>query len=200
VPVLGIVGSEELGADLRRGRLGDVPFLAVQRSHRRDVAEPVFGSPPETAAAIEDFATDAARRAIDRRVPSPEGRIQLEASLLNGDEVVDAMVGAGWARTTRTSFAIHADAWRSPDERIDEAIQAAIGAAWVPYSFCFDGLDPSSEESALAYPADQLADLDAVLRSWTTKDSPEWFEPADADGPLEGLDWLQDGGAGMRSD
>ena len=71
VPVLGIVGSEELGADLRDGSLRDVPFLAVQRSRARDAAEPVFGSPAETATAIEDFAKEAARRATDRRVPTP---------------------------------------------------------------------------------------------------------------------------------
>ena len=94
---------------------------------------------------------------------------------------------------------IDADAWRSADERIDDAILAALGAAWIPYSFCFEGLDPSSEESALAYPADQLAAVDAVIRSWTTRDSPEWFEPADADGPLEGLDWLDEKGSTVRS-
>ncbi len=194
VPVFGIVGSEELGADLREGRLRDVPFLAVQRSEARDTAAPVFGSPAETAAAIEDFATDAARRATDRRAAAPDGPIRLETSLLNAEHVVVAMTEAGWARTTRTAFAIESDTWRSADERIDNAIWAAAGAAWEPYSFCFDGLDPSSRESALAYPADRLADVDAVLRSWSTKDSPEWFEPADADGPLEGLDWGDAGG------
>ena len=199
VPLLGIVGSEELGTDLSNGSLRDVPFLAVQRSHSRDKAEPVFGSPGETAAAIEDFAKEATRRATDRRVTTPDGPIHLEASLLNGDAVVDAMAEAGWARTGRTSFAIDADAWRSQDERIDNAIWAAVAAAWIPYSFCFDGLDPSSRESALAYPADRLADLTAVLRSWSTKPSPEWFEPADADGDLEGLDLLPERGAGMRS-
>ena len=37
VPVLGIVGSTELGCGTGHGRLADVPFLAVQRSHDRDV-------------------------------------------------------------------------------------------------------------------------------------------------------------------
>ena len=199
VPVLGVVGSEELGTDLRDGTLRGVPFLAVQRSHDRATAEPVFGSPDETAAAIEDFAKEAARRASDQHVPTPDGPIRLEASLLNGDAAVDAMAEAGWAQTSRTSFAIDADAWRSQDERIDNAIWAAVAGAWVPYSFCFDGIDPSTEASALAYPADRLAQLNAVLRSWSTKDSPEWFEPADADGPLEGLDWLEVDGETMRS-
>jgi len=131
---------------------------------------------------------EAARRADDRPTSTPEGAFRLEASLLNGDEVVDALAEAGWTRTSRTSFAIDADAWRTEDERIDDAIHAAIGAAWAPYSFCFDGIDPSSRESALAYPQERFAALDAMLRSWSTKASPEWFEPSDVDGPFEGLD------------
>ena len=47
VPVLGIVGSVELGDE--RGSLGDVPFLGVQRSGNRAMARPVLGSPAETA-------------------------------------------------------------------------------------------------------------------------------------------------------
>ena len=65
VPVLGIVGSAELGAT--RGTLGDVPFLAVQRSRDRAHAEPVYDSAQDTASAIEDFAAAAMRDAASPR-------------------------------------------------------------------------------------------------------------------------------------
>lgn len=195
VPVLGIVGSVELGEDLTAGGLAEVPFLGVQRSRDRASAEPVFGSPGETAAAIEDFTRVAIRHAGDDRPAAPRAPIRLEASLLNGDDASAAMTEAGWMRTGRTSFAIDADSWRSDGESIDDAIQAAVGAAWVPYSFCFEGLDPSSRDTALAYPADRFAKTDALVRSWSAARPPEWFEPSDADGPLEGLDDLPEDSA-----
>jgi D-aminopeptidase len=186
VPLLGIVGSQALGQTL--GSLGDVPFLAVQRSSDRASAAPVFDSPQETASAIEAFAARAARDAGDRRIATPAGPVRLEASLQNGDDAADAMQAGGWTRTGRTSFAIEADGWRGDGEPVDSAIYAAAGAAWTPYASWFAGLDASSEEAALAYPADQFAENDALLRAWSAARLPEWFEPSAADGPWEGLE------------
>jgi D-aminopeptidase len=185
VPVLGIVGSAELGAT--RGTLGDVPFLAVQRSRDRRHVEPIFGSTQETASQIEAFATAAVRDASARRISTPAGPIRLEASIQNGDDAAAAMAEAGWTRTGRTSYATEAPSWRGDGEPINTALLAAIATTWVPYSFLFDGLDATSEETALAYPADQAAHDEAWLQSWAADATPEWFEPSAADGPWEGL-------------
>lgn len=185
VPLLGIVGSAELGAT--RGSLNDVPFLAVQRSRDRGHAEPIFGSPQDTASAIEAFAAAAMRDATHRRIATPAGPIRLEASVQNGDDAAEAMAEADWTRTGRTSFAIEAQSWRGEGEPINAAIGAAIDAAWVPYSFLFDGIDATSAETALAYPADRTAGEEAFLQSWAAEPTPEWFAPSAADGPWEGF-------------
>jgi hypothetical protein len=52
---------------------------------------------------------------------------------------------------------------------------------------CLDGLDATSEETALAYPADQAAHDEAFLNAWAADVTPEWFEPLAADGPWEGF-------------
>jgi D-aminopeptidase len=185
VPVLGMVGSEQLGREL--GSRANVPFLAVQRSDHRAHAEPVFRSPHETAAAIESFAEAAARDAADRRPLTPTGPIRLEASMQIGNDGAGAMTEAGWTRTSRTEFAIEAEAWRGEGERVDNAIHAAAETAWAPYAFWFDGLDPSSEETALAYGGDAWARSDAMLRSWSTDRTSSWFEPSATDGHWEGF-------------
>ena len=134
VPLLGIVGSAALGAT--RGSLADVPFLAVQRSRDRRHAEPIFGSPQDTAAAIEGFAAAAMRDAAARRIATPVGPVYLEASIQNGDDAAEAMAEAGWTRTGRTSFAIGAASWRGDGEPINEAIwqrdRCRVGAIFLP--------------------------------------------------------------------
>ena len=185
VPVLGIVGSQALGDE--RGSLGDVPFLAVQRSVGRDHAEPVLGSPAETAAAIEGFAAAAIREAGARRIATPAGPIRLQASLQNGDDAAPVMADAGWSRLSRTEFVIEAEGWRGEGEVIDTGIYAAAAAAYPPYGFWFDNLDASSQEAAMAFPPDRLARSDAILRSWSADRPPLWFEPSAADEPWEGF-------------
>jgi hypothetical protein len=185
VPVLGIVGSNGLGSEL--GSLGEVPFLAVQRSSGRDHAEPILGTPAQTAEAIEAFAARAAADAPTGPSATPAGPIRLEASLGVGDAMPAVMRDAGWSRTSRTEFVIEADAWRTDDERVDDAIQAAIEAGWPPYAFVFDGLDPTSRETALAFPPERLARSDAMVRGWAAERTPLWFDPSQADRPLEGL-------------
>jgi D-aminopeptidase len=185
VPVLGMVGSETLGDE--RGSLGDVPFLAVQRGTGRTHAEPVFASPADTAAAIEAFAAAALREGPARGIATPAGPIRLEASVQNGDEAAPAMADSGWSRTSKTEFVIEAAAWRDDGERIDEAIHGAAGAAFAPYAHWFEGIDASSQESALGFPPERLADTDAMLRRWAADRPPLWFEPSAADAPWEGF-------------
>ena len=69
VPVLGIVGSEALGATL--GSLADVPFLAVQTGEGRSSARPVHDDPADTAAAIRAFAATAISGADGQRSRTP---------------------------------------------------------------------------------------------------------------------------------
>lgn len=184
VPLLGMVGSEALGADRRF--LSDVPFLTVQRTVDRSHALPVMG-PEETAESIEAFAVTAVRAANERRVTTPSGPIELWASLQNGEDAAPAMESVGWVRRSRTEFVLAAEAWRDDAETIDEGIDAAADAAWKPYTFWFDSLDASSRDTALAYPPEQLARDDELLVSWSADAPPLWFSPDDADRALEGF-------------
>jgi D-aminopeptidase len=185
VPLLGIVGSEALGEE--RGSLADVPFLAVQRGTGRSHAEAIFGSPSETVAAIEAFAASAAKQQRGRPTMTPTGPIWLEASLQNGDDAAPAMANAGWARLSATEFAIESEAWRGEGERIDDGIWQAASAAFAPYVHWFEGLDASSQETALAFPAERLADTDAMLRRWSADRPPLWFDASETDRYWEGF-------------
>jgi D-amino peptidase len=184
VPLLGMVGSEALEAE--RGSLGDVPFLAVQRSRDRATAEPVFATPRATADAIRSFAELAMRNAGQRRSRTPAGPIRLEASLPNAEDAASGLAEAGWQRTSATEFAIEAPGWRGDPETIDDAIWAASEAVWLPYAFWFADLDATSEETALAFPAERLERSDAMLSAWAADQPPEWFDPEMA-GRLEGF-------------
>lgn len=170
VPVLGIVGSTGLGEGL--GSLADVPFLAVQASAGRASARPVFGSPAETAAAIQSFARGVARDSGGRRSRQPRD-VVLEASVQNADAAAAAMSSAGWTRTSRTEFRIEADAWRGDGEPIDNAVSAAAEAAFEPYAHAFEGIDPSTESTGLAFP--RRAETEALLAAWTHDRTVEWI-------------------------
>ena len=184
VPVLGIVGSAGLGAGL--GSLSDVPFLAVQTGAGRASARPVFASPDETAEAIQLFARAAVRDGGGQRSRAPR-RVVLEASVHNADEAAAAMTGAGWSRTSRTEFRIEAGAWRGDCEPIDNAISVAASAAWEPWAFAFEGVDPTSRESGLAFPTTRRAETDDLLTAWTNERTEEWITPESAT-RWEGMD------------
>jgi D-aminopeptidase len=176
-PVLGIVGSEALAAD--RGFLSDVPFLAVQSGESRLTPRPLFSTQEESSSAIRAFARAAARDATRRDLFSP-GEVVLEASVQNGDNAGQALAAAGWTRMGPTEFRIEASEWRTEGDPIDEAIYAAVGAAWEPYSAAFAGLDPSTESSSLAYPRDAFATTDELLRAWHADETVEWITPESA--------------------
>jgi D-amino peptidase len=177
VPVLGIVGSKALESGL--GSLSDVPFLAVQASDGRASAEPVFASPDQTADAIRAFAKAAIKGGGRQRSRQPLN-VVLDASIQNADEAAETMAAAGWTRTQGTEFRIEAPAWRGDGERIDEAILAAANAAWTPYAFSFDGLDPTSRETGLAFPPDRRISTDGWLTAWTNDTTVEWITPESA--------------------
>ena len=185
LPLLGMVGSAELGRVL--GSLDAVPFLAVQRSLDRANALPVHATPEQSRDEITAFAAACYRHAARRTVLSPGGPVRLEASVQNGDEAAPEMQVAGWARLDRTTFVIERETWRADDEAIPAAIDAAAGAAWEPYAFWFDELDPTSEATAMTFPAQRWARSDAMTRAWTADQPRAWFDPGAVDAPLEGL-------------
>ena len=172
VPVLGIVGSAGLGATL--GSLSDVPFLAVQTGDGRASARPVYANPDQTAEAIHGFAKAAIGDGGGQRSRSPRD-VVLEASLQNADDAAEAMTAAGWSRTSRTEFRIEAGAWREEGEPIDQAISAALEPAWQPYAHTFEGLDPTSRESGLAFPSDRRAQTEAFVTAWHGDRTVEWI-------------------------
>ncbi|MBI2781461.1 MAG: M55 family metallopeptidase [Chloroflexi bacterium] len=174
VPVLGIVGSEALGAEL--GFLSDVPFLAVQSGVDRRTPRPMFATQDESAAAIRAFARAAVRDAGKRHGYSPHDLL-LEASIQNSDDAAAPMGAAGWVRTSRTEFRIQATDWRADGEPMDTAIYAAIDAAWAPYSWSLEGLDPSSEASSRSFPRDAFTRTDKVFRSWAGDPMEQWITP-----------------------
>lgn len=184
VPVLGIVGSEGLGAGL--GSLSDVPFLAVQTGDGRGSARPVFAAPDQTAEAIRSFAKAAFAAGGGQRSRAPRG-VMLEASVQNADDAAEAMAAAGWSRTSRTEFRIEAGAWREDGEPIDAAISAAAGATWQPYAWSFEGVDPTTRESGLAFPKARRTATEAWLTAWTNDRTIEWITPESAT-RWEGMD------------
>ena len=169
VPVLGIVGSEALGATL--GSLADVPFLAVQTGEGRSSARPVHDDPADTAAAIRAFAATAISGADGQRSRTPPE--VFEVSIQDADEAGPALAAAGWVRTSKTEFQIGPAAWRD----LSDAWWAANGAVWEPSAFVFDGFDPTSEDTALSWPEDRLNASRAWLEAWATDESPEWITP-----------------------
>jgi D-amino peptidase len=177
VPVLGIVGSA--GLEVGLSSLSDVPFLAVQTGHGRASARPVFASPDQTAEAIQAFAMAAVRDGGAQRSRQPRDVI-LEASVQNADEAALAITAAGWSRTSQTEFRIEASAWRGDGEPIEHAIGAVAEATWKPYAHTFDGLDPTSEASGLAFPVAQRAETEAFLTAWTNDRTVEWITPQSA--------------------
>jgi D-aminopeptidase len=186
VPVLGIVGSAELGADLGApgGTLSEVPFLAVQRSTDRTSARPVFDSPAATAGAIRAFARSAIADAAHRPSVTPTGPIRLESSIQNGVTAAPQLAAKGWRQTSDTEFVIESTSWREPDERIDEAIHGLVDAAIGVYGAWFAGLDPTSEETSLALPSRDL--FDREFRIWAAEATPDWFTPEIAAARWEG--------------
>jgi D-aminopeptidase len=176
-PVLGIVGSEALAAGL--GFLSEVPFLAVQSGESRLTPRPLFSTQEESSSTIRAFARAAAGEAA-RRDPFAPREYVLEASVQNGDDAGEALAAAGWTRMGPTEFRIEASEWRTEADPIDDAIYAAIGAAWQPYAFAFAGLDPSTESSSLAYARDAFTATDELLQAWHIDETVEWITPESA--------------------
>jgi hypothetical protein len=185
IPLLGMVGSFELGE--MRGSLGDVPFLAVQRSTDRAYAQAIHPDPERTSTEIRAFAAAACRDAALRTTPSPRSPVRLEASVQNGGDAARELAAAGWTRLDRTTFMIERGTWRAEDDAIYHAIDAAWAATWVPYESWFDGLDATSERTALAFPPERRARSVAMTYAWVADLPPLWFDPAAVDAPFEGL-------------
>ena len=91
---------------------------------------------------------------------------------------------------SRTEFRVEAGAWREDGEAIDEAISAAMAAAWQPYTSLLEGIDPTSRESGLAFLPAQLAETEAWLTAWADDSTIEWITPGSPN-RREGIDVRQ---------
>ena len=171
VPLLGITGNDAHSETL--GSLAGTPYLVVQRSEGRASMTPVFDDPARGLDEIRSFAESCVRSASSRPpvVAPSDGRF--EASLPNGDEVVDTMTASGWERVGEVEFAMDVEEWSTTREPIASAMNAAL-APFMPYwlgSF-------SDAAAAAAVDPKKLAVLEAIFDAWASEPQPEWYTTA----------------------
>lgn len=170
VPLLGITGN-----DLHRDTLGSLaqtPFLVVQRSLGRDAMEPLFQE-DEGLDAIRIFAEECMRSAAHAPPTLAPTGFLFEASLPNGDMVVDQMAAAGWSRSGEVEYSAHLDTWADARELLAAAMNAAL-TPFLPY--WLGGFDAQEQAAA----ADQLRveQLSQIFDAWASESHPQWYTQA----------------------
>lgn len=132
VPLLGIIGNDAHRQTL--GRLGSVPYLAVQHTRSTTHVEPVFPDAASAAEAIENFSSEALRGGgVRPEVPSDP---VFEASFESA-ESHPGMAKAGWRHVSDTEYLAQLRDWSGAREPLAAAMTAAI-APWMPYFASFD--------------------------------------------------------------
>jgi D-amino peptidase len=171
VPLLGIVGNDTHEQTL--GSLEGTPYLVVQESSGRDAMRPVFADPQDGLDAIRSFAETSARESPS--IPAVAGPIGVtfEASLPNGDNVVEDMAGAGWARVGDVEFAVELETWRDSRGPLTAAMNAAI-APFLPY--WLSGF--ASAQEADAADQERVAQLVTIFDAWAAESHPQWYTQA----------------------
>lgn len=169
-PLLGITGN-----DLHRDTLGSLsatPFLVVQRSVGRDAMEPLFEE-AEGLEAIRAFAEECMKNAAHAPAIVAPRDVVFEASMPNGDCVVEQMTAAGWTRAGDVEYRAHLDAWSEARELLASAMNAAL-VPFLPY--WLGGFD-SAEEAARA---DQrrVGELREIFDTWARESHPQWYTEA----------------------
>ena len=172
LPLLGITGN-----DLHRdtlGSLAETPYLVVQRSIGRDAMEPVFDE-DEGLRAIRAFAEECMRNAASAPPVVPPADVLFEASMPNGDLVVERMTAAGWARSGDVEYSAPLARWSDARELLATAMNAAL-EPFVPY--WLGGFDNRSD--AAAADPDRVEQLRRIFDAWARESHPQWYEqPAD---------------------
>lgn len=172
LPLLGITGN-----DLHRdtlGSLGETPFLVVQRTISRSEVEPLFRA-EDGANAIREFAEQCMKDAASAPgVTAPSG-LTFEASMPNGNEVVEQMTAAGWESTGKVEFVAQLETWADARELLAAAMNAAL-APFMPY--WLGGFD--SAEDAAAADQERVEQLRLIFDAWAEESHPQWYtQPTD---------------------
>ena len=171
-PLLGITGNDTHRDTL--GSLSDTPFLVVQRTVSRSLVEPVFGE-EEAAEAIREFAEQCMRDGASAPTVTAPSELTFEASMPNGNEVVEAMASAGWTCVGEVEFAAEIEAWSDARELIATAMTAAV-SPFMPYWLgSFD-----SAEDAAGADQQRVEQLRLIFDAWADESHPQWYtQPAD---------------------
>jgi hypothetical protein len=167
MPLLGITGN-----DLHRdtlGSLADTPFLVVQRTISRSQAEPVYEE-EEGLDAIREFAKACMRSAAPAPTGAAPSKLTFEASLPNGNEVVEEMTAAGWAPAGEVEFIAQLETWNDARELLAAAMNAAL-APFMPY--WLGGFD--SAEDAEAAEQQGVAQIRLIFDAWAGESHPQWY-------------------------
>lgn len=172
LPLLGITGN-----DLHRdtlGSLAETPFLVVQRTVSRSEAEPLF-DPAEAGDAIRAFAKQCIRDASSAPAVTVPSQLTFEASMPNGNQVVEQMTAAGWEQPGEVEFVARLQTWADARELLAAAMNAAL-EPFMPY--WLGGFD--SAEDAAAADQQRVEQLRMIFDAWADESHPQWYtRPAD---------------------
>jgi D-aminopeptidase len=168
VPLLGITGNDLHQQTI--GSLSDTPYLVVQKSLGRSAMQPLWDV-EEGLDAIRAFTERCMRDAASAAPIHVPADGTFEASMPNGQEVVDQMEAVGWARTGDVTFAVHFKEWADTREPLAAAMSAAL-APFVPY--WLGGFD--SAEDAAAADQERVAQLRLIFDAWARRSEPQWWE------------------------
>jgi D-aminopeptidase len=168
VPLLGITGNDLHQQTI--GSLSGTPYLVVQRSRGRSAMQPLWNV-EDGLDAIREFAERCMRDAAAAPTVASPVDGTFEASMPNGDAVVDEMEIAGWARTADVTFEVKFKKWVDTREPLAAAMSAAL-APFVPY--WLGGFD--SAEDAAAVDQERVAQLRVIFDAWAEESQPQWWE------------------------
>jgi D-aminopeptidase len=171
VPLLGIIGNDAHARTL--GSLGEVPYLAVQRTSALWEVDLVFDE-GDSRHAIVQFSEQALRDGGMMCRPPEEPLF--EASFEAG-QVEEGMLAAGWRQASETEYKIQLDGWSGAREPLAAAMGAAF-APWMPYFGTFtltsrEALEQIHDEQILREGRERFAE-------WLRADHPEWLPPTAA--------------------
>jgi D-aminopeptidase len=171
VPVLGIVGDAALGRQLT-GILEDTPFLAVKRGLTHWQTTPIYPNEVASNAAIHAFATRCAREWQDRKTPQLPEQFTL-AVCMPSELTAEAVGQCGLKRQSASVLSVTCKDWLK-DAR-PALLVGAIATARLLFSL-MDGMDFSSEETALQFEPVKMERVRSWVASWLETDDSEWCE------------------------
>jgi D-aminopeptidase len=171
VPLLGIAGNDLQQETL--GSLSQTPFLVTQQSIGRSGMSPIWDNPEDSRTALREFAERCLRDATSAPALPEPNDVTFEASMPNGSDVADQMLGAGWTRSGEVEFSAQLRTWR--DARA--LLAAAMEAALVPFLPYWPGAFDSADEAAAA---DQrrVEQFRLIFDAWAAESQPQWYAVA----------------------